>query len=180
MTRVKNKIIEHEVPTKKYPYAGFWVRAVAALIDFIILIFLEGLITKLFFSFPLYIKVRGDTESMFFDPMTFFECLKNGSYEIYCYGSVLTPGWVFFLLAVVYYAVQQSSKFQATLGMRAFGLKIIDEEGQRVSFVRAAVRYVASLFSAMILGIGYLMIAFTPRKQALHDLITSVYVIRTL
>ena len=85
-----------------------------------------------------------------------------------------------FLLAVLYYAAQQSSRLQATLGMRAFGLKIIDEEEQRISFVRAAIRYVASLFSAMILGIGYLMIAFTPRKQALHDMITSVYVIRTV
>ncbi len=176
----KNQLASNEVPVKKDSYAGFWIRVGAAVIDFIILIFLEGLIKKLFFSFPTYIKVKGDIENMFFDPSTFLECVENGSYEVYCYGSVFTPGWVFFLMAVVYYAAQQSSKFQATLGMRAFGLQIIDEEGQRISFVRAAVRYVVSLFSAMILGIGYLMIAFTPRKQALHDMITSVYVIRTV
>ncbi len=176
----ENQLVSDEVPVKKCSYAGFWIRSGAAVIDFIILIFLEGLIKKLFFSFPTYIKVKGDIENMFFDPSTFFECVKNGSYEVYCYGSVFTPGWVSFLLAVLYYAAQQSSRLQATLGMRAFGLKIIDEEEQRISFVRAAIRYAASLFSAMILGIGYLMIAFTPRKQALHDMITSVYVIRTV
>ena len=53
----ENQLVSDEVPVKKCSYAGFWIRAGAAVIDFIILIFLDGLIKKLFF----YHKKRHNT-----------------------------------------------------------------------------------------------------------------------
>jgi uncharacterized RDD family membrane protein YckC len=160
-------------------YAGFWMRAAAAFIDYAILWGIGSLLNLMFFS-PFYMRISETLGPMGveFEPLSFFECIAKGGCEIYFYEVMKASSYLFFLVAILYYSLQLSSKFQATLGMRAFDLKIVDEQGQRISFCRAAARYVSSFLSAMILGIGYLMIAFTSRKQALHDMITSVYVIR--
>jgi uncharacterized RDD family membrane protein YckC len=79
----------------------------------------------------------------------------------------------------LYAALLQSSSRQATLGQMLLGLKVTDLDGRRISFARASGRHVASFLSALILCIGYLMCAFTAKKQTLHDLIASTLVLRT-
>jgi uncharacterized RDD family membrane protein YckC len=86
-----------------------------------------------------------------------------------------------FLLSVViscvYYAGLHSSSSQATWGKRTFGIKVTNTEGERIGFGRGIWRYFASFFSALILGIGYLMAAFTGRRQALHDMMAGTLVV---
>ncbi|MDX6593454.1 MAG: hypothetical protein QOJ13_2650 [Gaiellales bacterium] len=65
----------------------------------------------------------------------------------------------------------------ATLGRRALGIKVTDVEGNRITFARATGRYFAKILSALTLLIGYIMAAFTARKQALHDLIAGTLVV---
>ena len=67
---------------------------------------------------------------------------------------------------------------QATLGKMAVGIYVTNERGERIGFGRATARYVASILSALILGIGYLMVAFTDRKQGLHDMIAGTLVFK--
>lgn len=57
------------------------------------------------------------------------------------------------------------------------GLKVTDEYGQRISFQRAVGRQFAKILSGLTCGIGYLLIAFTPRKQALHDFVARTLVV---
>ena len=52
------------------------------------------------------------------------------------------------------------------------------DQGQRLSFLHATGRYFAKFISAIILGIGFLMIAFTDRKRGLHDMIAGTLVIK--
>lgn len=77
----------------------------------------------------------------------------------------------------LYFALMESSARQATLGKRMLGLRVTDENGQMISLRRATGRYYAKAFSALSLGVGYLMIAFTGRKQALHDKMAHTYVV---
>jgi uncharacterized RDD family membrane protein YckC/Tfp pilus assembly major pilin PilA len=77
----------------------------------------------------------------------------------------------------LYYAILTSSASQATLGKRAFGIKVTNLEGGRIGFGRALARYFAAWLSAIILGIGFLMAGFTSRKQALHDMICGTLVV---
>ena len=56
--------------------------------------------------------------------------------------------------------------------MRACDIKIHDEHFKRLSFWRLTGRYFATGLSGIILFIGFLMIAFTKRKQGLHDLVS--------
>ena len=80
--------------------------------------------------------------------------------------------------AWLYHALMQSSSRQATLGKMALGVKVTNVEGERISFLRATGRYFATLLSTLLLMIGYLMAAFTQRKQALHDMIAGTLVVR--
>jgi uncharacterized RDD family membrane protein YckC len=72
-----------------------------------------------------------------------------------------------------------SSEKQATYGKMAMGIKVTDLEGRRISFWRGLGREFAKFLSAIILMIGYIMAAFTERKQALHDIIAGTLVVKT-
>ena len=87
-------------------------------------------------------------------------------------------GWfAVFFLHWFYEAAMLSSEMQATLGKMALGIVVTDTAGQRLSFARATGRHFAKWLSALILGIGFLMAAFTAKKQALHDLIAETLVV---
>lgn len=87
-------------------------------------------------------------------------------------------GFVGFIVGWIYFAGMESSARQATLGKSAMGLVVTGIDGNRISFLRATGRYFAKWLSAVILLIGYIMAAFTARKQALHDIIASTLVLK--
>lgn len=78
----------------------------------------------------------------------------------------------------LYDALLHSSQWQATVGKKALGLKVVNQNGSRISFSRATGRHFAEYLSSFIFCIGYLMVAFTRYKQGLHDKIASTFVIR--
>lgn len=78
----------------------------------------------------------------------------------------------------LYYALQESSERQATIGKRALNIYVTDMNGQRLSFGNATGRYFAKILSGLILGIGYMMAGFTEKKQALHDMVADTLVMR--
>lgn len=80
--------------------------------------------------------------------------------------------WVALL---VYWTVMESSRWQASFGKLAMGIKVTDALGGRLSLPRAAGRNVLKLLSALVLMIGFLMAGWTRRKQALHDMIAECY-----
>ena len=129
-------------------YAGFWHRVLAGLIDFVILY-----ISSWIFSFGFG-----------------FMILANVSYEVYMYWTYgIGIVWIFVYL--FYYVLFQMSSKQATLGMMVVGIKIYDEELNRVGFWRLTGRYFTTGLSNIILWIGFFMIGWTERKQGLHDIV---------
>jgi len=79
----------------------------------------------------------------------------------------------------LYFAVLESSPRQATFGKQLVGLKVAHAAtGERVSFLRALGRELAKIISGAILALGFIMAAFTGRKQGLHDFIASTVVVR--
>ncbi len=69
-------------------------------------------------------------------------------------------------------------KYSATPGKMACGLKVLRPDGERLTYGRAFGRFFAEVLSAMILGIGYFMVAFDKEKRALHDRICDTRVIK--
>jgi uncharacterized RDD family membrane protein YckC len=82
-----------------------------------------------------------------------------------------------FLLTWFYFAGLESMA-GATLGKMVLGLSVTDEQGNNISFLRATGRYFAKIISALILCVGYLMVAWDGRKQGLHDKIAGTLVVK--
>lgn len=77
------------------------------------------------------------------------------------------------------YAVYMIVTYQATLGKMALGLRVERTNGDRVTYKRAILReVVGKTVSAIVIFIGYIMVAFTAKKQGLHDMIADTVVIR--
>ena len=77
-------------------------------------------------------------------------------------------------IAWLYNAGMETSKRQPHIGTYLFGLKVTDVNGARCTFSRTTVRFIGKLIG---FGLGYLLIAFTERKQALHDKLANTLVI---
>jgi len=58
------------------------------------------------------------------------------------------------------------------------GLKVTDENGERIGFGKANVRYWSKFLSFLILYVGFVMVAFTEKKQGLHDKIAGTLVVK--
>lgn len=83
-----------------------------------------------------------------------------------------------FILGMSYFSLMTSSKWQATLGKKAFGIIVTDKNGKRLSYQKAINRYAASVLSGLLLLIGYLVQPFTARKQTLHDILCGALVVK--
>ncbi|MEZ4901054.1 MAG: RDD family protein [Spirosomataceae bacterium] len=93
-------------------------------------------------------------------------------------GATMAIQLVSFIIGGVYFVLMESSAKQGTLGKMAMGLKVTDLNGNRINTTAAVIRYIGRLVSGAILLIGYIMAAFTAKKQALHDLMASTLVLK--
>jgi uncharacterized RDD family membrane protein YckC len=94
---------------------------------------------------------------------------------------ILIPiiGWILSLFVTwLYFAIQQSSTKQATFGMRALDIKITNENHGKIGFWRATGNFYLTVISALVVFIGFLMIAFTSKKQGFHNLISRTLCIK--
>jgi uncharacterized RDD family membrane protein YckC len=157
-------------------FAGFWLRFAAALIDWIILALALGVVA----SFLAITHLQ---------PVAFTKLGGGADHDavMKIYGQAgLVQLLVFFVLASwLYFAFSESSSAQGTPGKRLIGLYVADADGNRPSFLRASGRFSAGRLIAHIPGIGaiYFLVdcicaGVTPRKQAVHDMITGCLVLK--
>jgi uncharacterized RDD family membrane protein YckC len=81
-------------------------------------------------------------------------------------------------IMILYYSFMESSQYQGTLGKIAAGIKVVNKNGQRITFSQALLRNLSKIISKMVLYIGYIMIIFDDRKQGLHDKIADTFVVK--
>jgi uncharacterized RDD family membrane protein YckC len=86
--------------------------------------------------------------------------------------------WLWVLISFLYWPVLESTARRGTVGKMMLGLVVADIDGGRLPFLRSLLRNLAKIISAIPFYIGFLLTAFTARKQALHDLITKAVVLR--
>ena len=129
-------------------YAGFWKRVAAAILDLLILV--------------VPILVVGVTVALITGPLSPTSRAVDA---------------VALLLPWLYFALLESSKRGATVGKRVFGARVVNLEGERISFLRASARFFSKIFSLASLTLGFLLAAVTPRKQGLHDYVASCMVV---
>lgn len=136
--------------------AGFWIRVVASVIDSFLLSLVQFALT---FAITLSVGVVGVTATD--DPAT--------SLVVWLFGATISLG----------YAVFFTGYCGQTPGKMAVRIKVIRTDGGQMTYGRAAKREILGKFvSSILLGIGYLMVAFDNQKQGLHDKIADTYVIK--
>ena len=137
-------------PDTSVIYAGFWIRAAAFIIDLLIAGSAAAIISRILF----------------------------GNYYMYDNpGNDPGPGAVSLIVNWIYFAWQESSVRQATIGKLAVGIKVCTESAERLTFANATGRYFAKILSCIILLIGFLMVAFDKKSQGLHDKLAKTFVI---
>ncbi|MGB8355534.1 MAG: RDD family protein [Chthoniobacteraceae bacterium] len=142
--------------TGDFRYAGFWVRVVAKILDWLILWMVE---------FAL-----GRVLVLIVHPV------------VHARPTVVFTGFGLFLICVNWavqagYNIWFVGKYAATPGKMACGLRVIRSSGEPVGYGRATGRFFSEILSGMIICIGYIMAAFDEEKRALHDRICDTRVI---
>jgi uncharacterized RDD family membrane protein YckC len=144
-------------------FAGFWLRALAYLLDTVVISLAGGLVAS-------------------FYPATFIKYPDAAAAASNPFASLpqLTPlGFAITIAATwIYYTMFEASGWQATPGKRIMKIYVTDMFGQRPTFARIAGRNVAKVISNLTFLVGYLVAGFTVKKQALHDLLSGCLVLR--
>ncbi|MBB2168986.1 RDD family protein [Gluconacetobacter aggeris] len=176
-------------PRHVWVYAGFWFRALAWVIDAFILSVL-GAIMRLLLSPSLTVTLtNGGSASdkyQISDIIRVSDVIRDVPVDYSYSYSGFHPTWhgnglyeiLQLLLPALYYILFESSRLQGTPGKRACHMRVADLHGQRIGIGRAALRYFGHFLSVLTLGLGFLMVVWTRRKQTLHDLLAGTCVIR--
>lgn len=131
---------------------GFWVRALAYIIDGVLLTVAFAIVWPL---------ISGESITDYWQS-----------------SDALAGGDLFsFALNLLYYT-GGVALWSTTLGKRPLGLYVVRSDGSKVGPLRAAARYFAYFLSVFTLGIGFVMVALRQDKRALHDLVCDTVVIR--
>jgi uncharacterized RDD family membrane protein YckC len=140
------------INTDEVEYVGFWIRVGAAVIDSLLLIAIIAPI-----AYAIYGPTYFEGTQLFAGPVDFL------------------LSWVLPAVAVIVFWLTR----QATPGKMVFGARIVDAEtGSPLSTGQSIGRYFAYYVSAIPLMLGYLWVAFDPRKQGWHDKLAGTVVIR--
>ena len=151
-------------------YAGFWIRVGASIVDSLVLAIPTGIVMVLAFASVLPALAQMGRSA---NPMLIV--------------GVFLPRLLFVMVVLLagtwlYCSLMESSSWQATVGKKALGLYVTDLDGRRISFGKATGRFLAGRGIGSLVSLYYLvdcvLVAFTEKKQALHDIIVGTLVMR--
>lgn len=135
-----------------YPIAGFWVRLLAFIIDLLIITGLNSII---------------------WDSLLPAAASRSFIYTILHVNSLFLgiTGAVYFILMTRF--------FQQTLGKMIVGIKVIQRNGEPLSWVTVIFRELVarSLSQLMGLNLGYIVCWFNPEKRCVHDYLSDTWVV---
>lgn len=142
-------------------YAGFWPRFLAKLIDGLIIWFVD---MGLLLGAGMVLGMAGQAD------------ILQGSDDQAALLMLLVYPLLFGIS--IGYSVWFLGKYGATPGKMALGLIIVTSDGERISYMKAFIRFFAEMLSAIACYIGYLMVAFDEERKALHDILCDTRVVR--
>ena len=76
------------------------------------------------------------------------------------------------------YSVWMLGTYGATVGMMVLKIKVIKENGSKITYKDGVLRYFASILSAVVFGLGYFWMIWDSKKQTWHDHIAKTLVIK--
>lgn len=83
-----------------------------------------------------------------------------------------------YLIVWILYFPFMESRGGATFGKKLVGIKVLNANGETLSFGRSLARSFSKFISATVFMIGFIMVGFTEKKQGLHDIIAGCVVVK--
>jgi uncharacterized RDD family membrane protein YckC len=154
-------------------YAGLGRRFVAFIIDLILILLIDLVVAGTLGLF------RG-FQNLYFYAVQHVPAaeLTNEGTTAALFGSIIAAyGIALIVVPWVYYAGFESSRSQATPGKVLMKLVVTDLEGNKASFARTSLRFFWKYISALLIFIGFIMIAITRKHQGLHDRLSGCLVL---
>lgn len=151
-------------------YASFWQRFGAWVIDLLVLLVPSMIISYATGGIDAYMHMLSQVQA---------NADLTGALEEYA-RATSNANIAVIGLGFLYYTLFEASKWQATPGKMALRLRVTDLEGHRLSLGRAATRNVVRLFNlatGLIPFVCYIAVAWTQRKQGLHDMFARALVL---
>jgi uncharacterized RDD family membrane protein YckC len=150
-------------------YAGFWIRLLARLID--------GLILGI--PFAILFGIFGVFGALFANSASSTIDQNAQGAAVALFGGVFLLLYLFALVVTVGYWIYFWGSTGQTLGMRLLRLRIVDANtGGPIGYGRAAIRLLMTIVNSWACYIGWIWVAFDPRKQGWHDKVADSVVIR--
>lgn len=146
------------------PYAGFWTRAAARLIDVVLILIIYNLF---------YLADRLGSDAGLWGAAGFGNGEGRGRFSV----ENLVRG-VFFLCFPIFYYVYLTGSTGQTFGKMALGIKVVNEDGSPLDYRKAMLRWLSYFICDLTLNAGYIWAAFDARKQGLHDKVCRTLVVR--
>ncbi|MCG7344404.1 RDD family protein [Sporosarcina sp. ACRSL] len=150
-----NRLPDYEIiRTEQFrpKFAGFWTRFWAYIIDLLIVSSISGIFIKPVFRI-LDIKISNPSFLLF------------SPYKV-----------TLLILFLAYFALMTKFTSQ-TVGKMILGIKVVTTDGGKLTWGTILFREVIGRFISKLLTIPYLLVAFMPKKESLHDLFADTYVI---
>ena len=155
-----------ESPMEHSPYAGFWSRAAARVIDLLIIIAVFNLI---------YLADRLGADAGLWSGMG----LDEGNAEGERFSTINVFRMLFYLSFPVFYYVYLHGTCGQTFGKMAMKIKVVNEDGTPLDYRKAFLRWLGYFLCDLTFYVGYVWAAFDHRKQGLHDKVCKTLVVRT-
>ena len=80
---------------------------------------------------------------------------------------------VYFYFIIQYFFVWFWVNNEGTLGMKTWKIKISCDNGERISYKKAIIRFNIAIISILFFGLGFLISLFRKDKKCLHDIISK-------
>ena len=142
--------------TKKVTVIGFGPRLLATLIDSAMVGFLGFTVILVISLIVIFVNI--------FKPEQLFESLAP----------LLVVG---VLILSIFYFVGFWTGGGQTMGMTVLGMKVVTSDGSQLSTGKALLRYFGYILNAILLSIGFLWVAYDPKRQGWHDKIAGTLVV---
>lgn len=131
-------------------YAGFWMRLWAYLLDIVVI---------------------GSLNRILINPSFRALDISLSESSIFSAASIATA-IVFYL-----YFVLMTKFFGQTLGKMVFGIKVVSLGERPLTWTTVLIREFIGRYISKLLYIGYIIVAFLPKKQGIHDLFSDTAVV---
>jgi uncharacterized RDD family membrane protein YckC len=104
--------------------------------------------------------------------------LLIGPSAVVTLGAALLGELAYPIFNAIYAGLLVAGPWQATVGMKVLGLKVVNASGGKPSPGSSWGRALASILSCYVFGLGYWLLFFTERHQTLHDLLARTLVVK--